>query len=747
MATSMRDEMHHLRGDVEMGPRLTELGPNGVAPVNGGPPRGLWAPDESESEINFMEYLNLVLAQKWIVITVLAITVAISAVWTLTRPKLYRSTMRIAINSTPQITADSPFGTNWWEMERYIRDQEQILKTELLAERVVARLGLEEHPEIGGPNAAKRLLGRLEVEQVSETDIIKLSLTGLDPEHVALWLNTYADEYIQANIDSSFERSQEVLRAIQKRLDPLREKVAESERELTEFREREDALLFAEEDKNVISEQVNTLTSEYAKAQAERIRLETKISALRNLRSSALGDEASFPEVLQDSTIRTLSQQKNQHEVDLAEKLRTYKEGHPVIKELRSKIAGIDERIREQIGTIRASLQTDFNMVRQREQSLFNNIQQLKQQSIELSKQTMEYDSLMREYDQNKMFYEEMLARSKEFDISADSQVNNVRVIDPARSAKHHYSPNVKRSLAAAALFGLVLGVGLVFGLDFLDHTLRTPEQVERHVGLEVVAALPRFSEEKARVLREAFQALRTALLLAARGEKGQVVMVTSAAPAEGKTTVAFNLGKVLATGGHRVLLIDADLRKPRLHRLIKTRNVRGLTSAVLGEGELGDVIHVLGEVPNLDLVTTGPLPPNPPELYGKETFRRILENARETYDWIVLDSPPVASVTDPVICSQLADMVLLVVEYGSTKREVVREAARLLNRARVRIVGALLNKVDVERDQYYYSYYSYYRYGYGEEESASETPSSDNDKRSRSKEERIRTSRAARAG
>jgi len=673
---------------------------------------------DQEPEFRIMEYVNLIWIRKWVLVWVFLATVTLGLARALTQPKLYRSVARIALLPSPQLSkTDVDSMMNFWQMDRYIADQVQVFQTRQLAQRVVDRLGLESQPGFGS-DAATSLLNRIEIEPLEGTDVLEIWMVGKDPGQVAEWLNLYVKEFIAANIEDGLERTRQIYEVIQSRLNPIRDQLAESEQQLMQFREREDALLFADQDKNVISEQVNTLTTEYAQAKADRIRLETKINALRQLRASNLS-ETGFPEVLADTTIQALRQQRNELGMELADKLRTFKEGHPTIKELRSRVAGVDGRLRQEIENVLTALQTDYDIARRRETSLFDNIQQLKEQSIELSKQTMEYERLKREYDQNKAFLEDMLARSKEADISSSASLNNVRIIEPALPARTHFSPSLQKSLAISGALGLLLGIGLVLGLDYLDQTLRTPEAVERYLGLEVLSVLPKLTEDNARVLRESFQSLRTAVMLAARGEGCHMLMVTSAVPAEGKTTVVFNLGKVLASAGSRVLLIDADLRKPRLHRIISAKNVRGLTSVVLGERELHEVITAVADVPNLDVVSSGPLPPNPPELYGKASFSRLLAKAREDYDWIIIDTPPVASVTDPVICSSLVDMVLVVIQYGHARKQLIRDALRGLSRTGVRVAGCLLNKVDVDRDHYYYSYYysSYYRYGYGEDE------------------------------
>ncbi|HSN55336.1 MAG TPA: polysaccharide biosynthesis tyrosine autokinase, partial [Candidatus Sulfomarinibacteraceae bacterium] len=664
--------------------------------------------------IDLMEYVRLVWARKWLVVGVLLSVVVFATAWSMTRPKLYRATTKITLQPPPQLSNNQfDLAMNWWQMDRIIADQVQILKTRALAQRVVDRLGLASHPAFIGGDATGAILGSISAEPIEGTFVVEVSMTGRDPAAISEWLNIYIEEYTAANIEDSIERTRRVYDVIQSRLDPLRVKVSESEQQLMRFREREDAVLLADQDKNVITEQVTTLTTEYAQAKAERIRLETKLNALSNMRAANIS-ETSFPEVLQDETVKNLVQQRNDFQGRLTEKLRSLREGHPEIQDLRARIANLDQQILDQVEAIKQSIQTDFDIVSRRERSLYNNIQSLREQTIDLSKQTLELERLERDYNQNKAFLEEMLARSNEADIASTKTLNNVRVIEPALPPGGPFRPNPPRTIALASVLGLFLGIGLVVGLDFLDHTLRSPDQVERYVGLETLTVLPKMTKDNEHALREAFQSLRTALMLAARGDDCHVVMVSSAVPEEGKTTTIYNLAKALAAAGSKVLLIDADLRKPRLHRMIQAKNVRGLTSVVLGERTASEVIHHVPDVPNLDLITSGPLPPNPPELFGKHSFGRLLEEARAVYDWVLIDTPPVAMVTDPVICASSAELSLLVVQYGSTRRQVVREAVRLLGRTGTHVAGAVLNKVEIDRDPYYYGgYYAYTRYGY----------------------------------
>lgn len=680
--------------------------------------------DDAMPDIDIMEYVRLLWARKWIILGILAATVVLASAWSMTQPKLYRATTKVIVEPSSKIN-NNQFDSfvNYWQLDRYIADQIHVLNTERLGQRVVDRLGLASLPEYGGRAPGPGIiLGNIRISPVKDSNVIQISLIGHDPHRAAEWLNVYVEEYIAANIEDGIAKTRKIYEVIQDRLDPLRSQVAEAEEELMEFREGQGSVLYADQEKSVISEQVELLTSEYAQTKADRIRLETKISALRRLQVTEVS-QVSFPEVLEDPTVSTLLQQRTQTEMDLLDKLGTYKEGHPIIKEARVRLAGIDQTILQQISNLRDAMQTQFDIVKQREQSLLRNLGNLRTETIELSKRNLAHDRLEEIYRQNKQFLEDMLARSNEADLSSTAWMNNIRVIEPAVVPGGPFSPNLRRTASLAAIVGLVLGIGLILGLDFLDQTLRTPEQVERYLGLDVLSALPKLTDDNSRALREAFQTLRTALMIAARGKGCQVLLVTSSVPSEGKTTVAYNLGKILAAAGSKVLIIDGDLRKPKLHRMMQVKNQRGLTSLVLGESELEEVLHSTADIPNLDMLTSGPLPSNPPEVFGKATFKELLDRAREKYDWIILDSPPAASVTDPVVAAQMVDMLLLVVKYGGPRRQVVDKSLKLLQRSGVRVAGVLLNSVNIERDHYYSTYYySYYHYGYGDPADSSAT-------------------------
>lgn len=686
-------------------------------PVDGPRDRGVWGdapgPDALDDagfegpEINVREYLRLLWNGRWVVVGVTAAVVVVALAWALTRPELYRAVTTISIDSRPPqiIKNQINLSPSWWELERYVQEQERVLRSHTLATRVVERLGLANNPELPADAVAEKLRGMIAVEPMEAgeagSNVLDVTMEGTDPERIAEWLNVYIEEYIAFNIEDNIQRMQQIYDVIQDKLQPLREELGESEERLTDFKEREGSLLVADEGKNVILEQIDTLTTDYARTKAERIRLETQIAALERIQREG-ASLAVFPEVMDDAGVQGLRDQLANLEVELEEKLKTYKRGHPVIRDLEGRIEGIRQQIAKRVDGIIGSLRTEYQIKLQRETSLYENLQELKKDSIRLSKQVMELEKLEREYEQNKLFYEEMWARSKEADISGTVATNNIRIIDRARPPRAPFSPNLPRTLMLAVVLGGFMGVGLVLGLDFLDRSLRTPEDVERATGTAVLSVVPRFDGSPTGVAREAFQALRTALLFAAPDEQSQVVMVTSAGPGEGKTTTVFELARTMSAAGDSVLAVDADLRKPRLHRLAGCPNGDGLSTAVLGEVAFEDAVKECSGATGLQVMPAGPTPPNPPELFSKKTFVDLLAEAKKRYRWVLIDTPPIASVTDPVMCSSLADMVLMVTQYGSIDRRVVVGGVRQLLRVGARVVGTVFNNVDMKKSHYY---------------------------------------------
>ncbi len=692
-----------------------------VAAENGGRPYEAerWSQDFDEPEINLNEYIHLLWAKRWLILLTTVVVVVTAVAWAFTREEVFSASTTISIDvRTPEIMRRQLiFGPSSWEQERYLLEQERILISFDLATRVAERVGILNPPEDPEEMPSEGvLLGMLRVESEAGVGILNLSMKGSNPEQITEWLNIYVDEYIRYGIEDTLRRTQQVYEVIQSRLQPLHDQLKQSENTLTSFKERRDSLLAGDQDKNVISEQVNMLTTDFAEARAERIRLETKIHTLKLLRADGLQIDSSS-DLLNDSTLQTLRTKLFEDQVKLQEALTVYREGHPDVKDLRGRILGLEARIENQINTILGALVSDYETTKRREQILDENLQQLREETIELGRQSMEYETLKRDYEQNKSFYEDMLARSKEAEISGTVSYNRIRVIDKARVPKNPISPNIPRSTMVSLALGLFLGIGLVLFIDYLDQSMRTPADVERHIGLDVFSVVPVSDKVKERAMLEVYQGLRTALMFAARDKTCQLVMLTSSGPSEGKTTTTMNLGKVLSSGGSKVLIIEADLRRPALRRMLHEESRTGLSTLVLGETTLQKSIRTFDGYPNLDILTSGPPPSNPPEIFGKKSFQALIEETRSLYDWVLIDTPPVISVTDAVICSNSVDMVLFVIEYGRLDRKVIQGAHRQLQRAGARIVGAVLNRVNFERSHYYYeaNYYSYY-YGFDED-------------------------------
>jgi len=428
--------------------------------------------------------------------------------------------------------------------------------------------------------------------------------------------------------------------------------------------------------------------------------------------------------------------------------LNQYGPNFPKVQRLQAQIKGMDDQITKERKGIAVQLLSDYNQAKARQDLLTQRLDEQKAETNAMSEKMVQYNILKREAEANKLMYEGILTKLREAGISASLKSSNIRVIDPAMIPSTPARPSRTRNIALALLVGLVGGVGLALLREYLDNTVKTPDDVETLVHLPSLAVVPAFGSaeegKKAVMLKgrssnghekrielvaqllpksqmsEAFRALRTALLLSQPDQPPQVILVTSALPREGKTTTAANLAVTLAQLGDKTVLVDADLRKPGIGRLLNLAGGKyaGLSSYLAGASSLDLVSVPHPAIPNLVAIPTGPLPPNPADLLSSHRLADAIAELRTKFKFVIVDSPPVMAATDAVILSVLVDGVILVVRSGDTPKTAFTRSRDLLVSVKSHLLGVVLNAVDASAPDYYYSY-RYYPYsdGYGPQE------------------------------
>ncbi len=431
--------------------------------------------------------------------------------------------------------------------------------------------------------------------------------------------------------------------------------------------------------------------------------------------------------------------------------LNQYGPNFPKVQREQAQLKEIETLMDNEKRNILEALGNDYNAARQREGLLTEALNEQKAEVNVMAQSLVEYNILKREAEANKTMYDGLLTKLKEANISAGLKSSNIRVVDPAMVPSHPSRPAKARNIGLSFLVGLVGGIGLALLREYLDNTVKTPDDIENLARLPALAVVPAFTNQEGAGRRvrflsgassnghekrielvaqhlpksqmsEAFRALRTALLLSQADHPPQILLVTSALPREGKTTAAANLAVTLAQLGDRTLLIDADLRKPGVGRLLNMTDGKyaGLSSYLAGVSSLELVAVPHPTIPNLVAIPTGPLPPNPADLLSSHKLADALRELRSQYKFIVIDSPPIMAATDAVILSVLADGVVLVVRSGETPKEAFTRARDLLTSVKCHLLGVVLNAVDSSAPDYYYSYRYYpYSYGYGPQEAA----------------------------
>ena len=713
------------------------------------------------------EYVRVLIKSKWVVITTVLLFVSVVTISTLRTTPIYEAAGSIAINKMDPVTfnlKDSSSSIDYYDpadMDTEVR----ILKSDLLALQVIRQLNLDKQPE-GAKNkiassleltadglqpdsartssALSDFKNNLQVSLAPNTRIIEIRYRSPDKNLAARVVNTLANTYVEQNFKTRFESTMQASDWLSKQLVDLQIKVETSQEKLVKY-QKEHEILGIDEKQNITTAKLDELNRELTAAESVRMEKQSiyhlvqsgdsdSIVAAANVDGAARGSSAN------SALLEKLREQQADLKIQVAQLSTQFGPSYPKLAQLNSQLKEVDAQIQSEMRKVAARLRGDYLAAVQREGMLRTALEQQKQQANKLNESAIEYSLLKRDVDANRTLSEGLLEKLKEAGVTAGLRSNNFRIVDAARVPTSPSGPNILRNLAFALALGLSTGIGLAFLLESMDNTVRTPEQAQTISALPSLGMIP-LGSRSTRELRgrtkltlassreavelvtksrprsqmaESYRALRTSLLLTFPGGPPKVILITSALPEEGKTTTSVNAAIVLAQKGTRVLLIDADLRRPSIHKTLGMGPTLGLSNVLTGAASLQEAIIPSTIVPELFLLPAGTPPPNPAELLASTNMKNVLEELRKHYDHIVIDSPPTLSVTDAVVMSTAADAVVLVIRSGHTTRPALRRARDILLQVNARVCGVLVNAVNLNSPDYYYHYEYQGKYGRG---------------------------------
>jgi capsular exopolysaccharide synthesis family protein len=706
-----------------------------------------------EDEIDLLAYWQILRKRRWLVLGVLASILALTLLVTLLTPPVYRASATLQIDrEAMQVVQVEGLQTEAaTDSGDFYQTQYELLRSRALAERTADTLGLANSASL--QNVAKhswlsRLMqslrpqtraeaaaagkaaktaalreavqvvqGGLTVDPVRNSRLVKISFDSGNPAFSARVANTLAEGFIAQQLEHKFGASSYAKTYLEDHLRQFKAKLEQSERELVAFAQKENIVTAGDGERSLVSQNLSELNSQLADAQSQRIRAEAR------WREASASSGAALPaDMLANSIVRTLQQQRADLQGQYQQKLQVFKPEYPEMKQLQGQIGELDKQIAGELRNIRASVKSEYTAAQAQESLLLGKLDALRNQTLDVDNRSIQYNILKREVDTNRQLYDAMLQRYKEIGIASGVGTNNVSIVDRALPPSSRFKPNLTLNLAIGLLLGAVLGVLSAFVLEFMDQTLKTPQDVEQRLRLSVLGIIPRLKKQEVpsqalRDLRsafsEAYRSVRTALQFSTDSGVPKVLLVTSAGPAEGKSTTAWSLARNFAQLGKRTLLIDGDLRNPSLHKVAEVRGEIGLSNLLSGAANINEAVQDTDD-PRLKIVLAGPLPPNPAELLAGSKLISLLTVAAESYDQVVIDGPPVLGLADAPILANASAGTLLVVEAGKTRIQAAQMAVKRLLLARARIIGVVLSKYAAQQQSSGYGYGSYGYYAYG---------------------------------
>ncbi len=718
---------------------------------------------EEEGNVNLRDYWRVILIYRWTIITIFIIVTMVGFIHTYKMSPIYKATAKIQIKvGNPNIVSikevisiDAQYDWN------YHQTQYDILKSCSMAKAVIDALDLKHHKEfVSNENKStaqkttayspeelkarheSNLIGvvrsNLLIEPIRNSNTVNISYTSHDPSLAAKVANAFAEQYIQYNLQLKHKASKEASHWLNEQVGDLKKKVKDSHEALYAYKEQ-NQILSLEEKQNIIIQELSKLNNTYIEAKTKRIGLETlynqsqKFKSSRRNRRNVKYQEAieSLPTVINNALIQSLKISYISLLSEFNRESKKYGPKHPHIIQIDSKLKVIEKKINSEATKIVNSIKTEYEIALAQEKVLLNALNEQKKEALELTKKAILYNVLKVDVENNKHMFDVVLNRLKETDLTSGLTTSNVRIIDKAFIPKAPIKPNKKANLMLAAIIGLFMGIGAAFFLEYLDNTIKTPKDLKRYLDLSFLGLIPHMDTSRIKEVsnpalislhrsqshfNEAYKSLQTSIMFSFPNTTSKSILITSTLSSEGKSLTCANLAVTIAQSGAKVVIIDGDMRKARLFHLFKLNNQKGLSNLLIGQCTMEEVLQK-GPVPNLSIITSGHHPSNPPELLVSPSLKKVIDELKIRYDLIIIDSPPIVPLTDSVIISNIVDGVALVIHGGVTDSEVILQGLDFLKKSNARILGAIINNIDLtKRGRYYYYKYYYYHY-YGNEE------------------------------
>ena len=767
-------------------------------------------------EIDLLEYWRIVLKRKWILLTFCALLLVFVGIFSFTATPLYRATASIMIEEPNSgafnIQEVLGGGYQYDYMGTYFNTQLRLLQSRSLAERVAKKMNLaarselqmrgaprpnllsyvkrvlslswliprKKAPDEGGgggesttakplPNVnalyAFTVLGGLGIAPVPETRLVQVSYGSPYPVLAADIVNNLIEEFIDFSVETRYEATQQASEFLSNEIAKLRDDLAAKERELQRYGEEKKLLFLSDKESSVVSK-YSEVNSAYTSAQIDRVNKEAIWRGLKDLKIDALPPSISNP------VIQSLKTAYMQVRSEYDEKSKVFKPDYPVMIQLRARLDSSRANLEAEIGKAVEAAESDYRAALKSEQSLQNLLEIQRTDVVKMNNNAILYNNLRVDVDNKRILLNSLVAKQNETLVSArlgGLRTSSTKIIDRALVPGGPYSPNTRRSLMMALLLGVIGGLGLIFLVEFLDNTVKGPEDVEKLVGLPSLGVIPFLSPEATKKryesqnygygrgygssygssygsdesgksdqpppeqrqielinhlypkfsISEDYRTIRTSILFSHADTAPKVISFTSSMPQEGKTATVANLAVSFAQLEGRVLVIDGDLRKPRMHKVFRSRNTVGLAGFLTGKISLEEIVQKTS-IDRVWLIPSGPHPPNPAELLNSKRMRELVNVVRDSFDVVLIDAPPALAVIDPVIISSLSDITVFIIRAGKTTRKALVKAVGEVRKSKADIVGVIFNEVKTGAEGRGAPYYHYYQYEYYTDESES---------------------------